>query len=96
MSQVIVTNDNLQQKRESTRAQEAKIDREVQFNQWRRNDITGRDPIASAIGFAMLPIVGLWMGISMAITLMFTALKYLFKGMGRLIGGSRNLITGTR
>ncbi len=94
MSQVIVTHDNLQVNRDATRLQEGKIDRESQFKPWLKSDITGKDYVESAVGYAVLPIVGLWIALSAAITLMFTILKYAFKGLGKVVGGTRNLITG--
>ncbi len=60
MSQVIVTKDNITPRRVTSATQEHKIDREGQFKRWRRNDITGFDPIAAAAGIAMLPVLAIW------------------------------------
>ena len=94
MSQVIVTNDPLKARREKTREQERRIDRESQFTRWRRSDITGPDPVAKLIGLAVLPILGLWGILCAVMTLALTVVNYVFKGLGRVIGGTRDLIRG--
>ena len=94
MSQVIVTKDVLNKEREASRSQEAKISREEMFTRWRRNDITGKDPIAAAVGLGLTPIVAIWMALTVAIYLALTVLKYVFAGLGKVVGGTRSLITG--
>ncbi len=94
MSQVIVTKDSLNAKREASRLQEAKISREEMFGRWRRNDITGKDRVAAGVGMALMPVVAIWAAITGVIFLVLTALKYLFAGIGKLVGGTRSLITG--
>lgn len=94
MSQVIVTDDKLKPKRERTRQQEKQIDRDGQFARWRRNDITGPDPVLKLVGLAVMPVVALWGILLGAMTLMLTLIRGLFRGLGKLAGGTRNLITG--
>lgn len=94
MSQVIVTNDQLKPKREKSRAQEQRIDRESQFGRWRRSDITGPDPVAKLIGVAAMPILALWGLLVGLMGVIVAAVNFLFKGLGKLVGGKRDLITG--
>jgi len=94
VSQVIVTDDKLNKKRKASGDQEHKIDREGMFKQWRRNDITGRDPMTSMIGFAVLPIWALWTALTALIFAVIYVLEMVFKGLGRIFGGKKSLITG--
>lgn len=94
MSQVIVTKDALSKLREASRGQEGKISREAMFTRWRRNDITGRDPIATAIGLALMPVVAVWAVLTGFIFLILTILKVVFGLIGKIVGGTRSLITG--
>lgn len=94
MSQVIVTNDVLKTKRDATAVQEHKISREDMFRRWRRNDITGKDPIAAGVGLAVTPILGLWAFLTGIMVVMLTIIRFVFKGLGAVIGGTKNLITG--
>jgi hypothetical protein len=87
LSQVIVTNDSLKQKRERSAEQEHRIDRESQFARWRKSDITGKDYVESAVGYALLPIVALWAFLTGVIALMLTACEYLFKVLGAIFRG---------
>ena len=96
MSQVIVTHDNLDAKRAASRKQEDAISREAQFDRWRRNDITGKDPVASLIGYALMPIIALWGLVCGAMVLMLTLVKYVFQAIGRLLGGKKSLINGDK
>ena len=84
LSQVIVTEDALKKKREDSAKQEHKIDREGQFARWKRSDITGKDPVESLVGYATVPILGLWGILGGIMTLMLAALEYAFKGLGRI------------
>lgn len=82
MSQVIVTKDNLQILRDKSATQEHKIDREGQFKRWRRNDITGFDPIEAAAGVAMVPVLAIWWAFSVVAKIaVFVAI-----GISRLVG----------
>lgn len=84
MSQVIVTDDVLNIKREESKRQEHKIDRESAFAHWRRNDITGRDPVAAVIGVLAMPVVVFWSLVAGCITFSFTVMVGLFKVLGRI------------
>lgn len=94
MSQVIVTDDKLNIRRAKTAKQEHKIDCEGQFSRWRKNDITGRDPLTAAIGMALTPIVAFWALLTGVMVVMLGIVEFLFKGIGKVVGGTRNLITG--
>ena len=82
MSQVIVTNDILAIKREESKLREHKIDRESAFAKWRRDDITGRDPLAMAVGVMAMPVVAFWSLVASCITFSFSVMLGLFKLLG--------------
>ena len=82
LSQVIVTNDALADKRKRSAEQEKKIDTESRFQKWRRSDISGRDPVATFVGLASLLIVAFWFFIGG----LATVIAYLFRGVMRLLG----------
>ena len=94
MSQVIVTQDRLRQRREASGQQERTIEREAEFAKWRRSDITGRDPVAAAVGFAVLPIVALWGLLCGLMVIVLEALRAVFWVFGRVLGGAKNLLLG--
>ena len=94
MSQVIVTNDEFKSLREKSAQQEHRISREDEFGRWRRNDITGHDPKLTVIGLALLPVVGLWALLGSVMTAMLRLAAALFRVLGQMAGGSKNLITG--
>ena len=94
MSQVIVTDDKLNKKRKASGDQEHKIDREGMYNKWRRNDITGRDPLTMLIGLAVSPIWALWTALTALIFAVLYVLEQIFKGLGKIFGGKKSLITG--
>ena len=84
MSQVVVTEDALSGKRKQSLRQEHKIDTESAFNHWRRNDITGRDPIAAAVGILALPVVAFWSFVAGCITISFSIMLGIFRILGSL------------
>jgi hypothetical protein len=92
VSQVIVTDDKYREKRQQSRLQEDKITQDARLIKWRRSDISGKDPIAILAGLAFLPVLAVWGGIMAIMMLMLSFLRYLFKGLGLVIGGSKNLI----
>lgn len=91
MSQVIVTSDNLNAKRAKSKGQEDRISTEDDFRKWKRSDVTGSDPVAKLIGLAVLPIVVLWGLLCGVMALIVTVVNCLFKGLGRIAGGKKNL-----
>ncbi len=93
MSQVVVTDDKLKASRECSKAQEHRIKTEEGFARWRRSDITGADPVAKAIGLAVLPVLGLWAILGVIGAVMLELVNALFKVLGNLIGGKKSLIT---
>ena len=94
MSQVVVTDDNLKVLRERSRAQEHRIKTEEGFQHWRRSDVTGSDPAAKAIGFAVLPILGLWAILGIIGTIMVEIVNAVFRLLGSVVGGKKSVITG--
>ncbi len=96
MSQVIVTEDVLSDKRNISRAQEEKISQDSRIGKWSKSDISGKDPLATIAGIAFLPILAVWAGILFMMMVMMTCLRYLFKGLGLIIGGGKSLIIKNR
>lgn len=86
MSQVIVTVDSYRAKREESRAQEQKITQDVRLSKWKKSDISGKDPVAMVAGLVFLPVLGMWMGLMAVMLLMLSFLRYIFKGLGMVIG----------
>lgn len=84
MSQVIVTHDNFSDKRAASLVQEHQIDRESAFSQWRRNDITGKDPVAAAVGIAVLPVALFWSFVATCISVSFSVMLGLFKVLSKI------------
>lgn len=93
MSQVIVTNDKLSERRRNSRDQELRINKEDRFAVWRRSDVTKPDAFQRALGFAVLPILGLWAGLCALIAAVAFLVRSIFKILGSLLGGARSLIT---
>ncbi len=96
MSQVIVTEDVLQVKRDASKAQELKITQDPRLKKWSLAPIAGMDTLAMLAGIAFLPILGAWTAILFMMMLMMTCLRYLFKGLGLIIGGGKSLIIKNR
>ena len=96
MSQVIVTEDKFLEQRQKSKAQELKITQDPRLEKWRKSDISGKDPVAMIVGLAALPILAAWGGLMAIMMLMLSLLRYLFKGLGVIIGGTKNLIVRER
>jgi hypothetical protein len=60
MSQVIITKDKFSSKRKDSALEEKAIDREGLLTKWKRDDITGFDPIAAAAGIAAAPVAAIF------------------------------------
>lgn len=86
MSQVIVTKDNLQTRRDQSASEEHKIDREGQFDRWRRNDITGFDPIETAAGIAMVPVLAIWWVFSIVVKVAVFVAVVVGRVLGLVVG----------
>jgi len=91
LSQVIVTKDVLQAKRDTSRTQEEKISQDARIRKWSKSDISGKDPLALMAGIAFLPVLAAWACILAIMMFMMTCLRYLFKGLGLIVGGSKSL-----
>jgi hypothetical protein len=96
VSQVIVTEDVLQVKRDASKAQEHKITQDPRIRKWGMSDISGKDPIAMLAGIAFLPVLAAWTAILFMMMFMMTCLRYLFKGLGLIVGGGKSLIIKSR
>jgi hypothetical protein len=89
MSQVIVTQDKLKSSRAKSAAQEHKIDREGRFNRWRRNDISGFDPVAAGAGVLAAPVLAVfWIFSKIAQVAIYAALL-VSKVVGKIVGPMR-------
>lgn len=86
MSQVIVTKDNLSARRSKSADQEHKIDREGEFGKWRRNDISGFDPVAAAAGVAVAPVVFFFWVFSKAAQIAIYVALVVSKIIGKIVG----------
>ena len=93
MSQVIVTEDRLKEKRQKSAAQEQRIGRD-DLDRFRRSDVTKQDPAATVLGLVLMPLFGVWTLVSWVILEVVT--QVLFKPLGKLFGGKRSLITGDK
>ena len=91
MSQVIVTEDNLKSRRMKSAEMERKIDSEGAMNRWRMSDITGFDPVAAAVGLAVLPIALSWFIIGGLVKLAIYVSISVSRFIGALIGKSKAL-----
>jgi hypothetical protein len=82
MSQVIVENDEFKKRRVASADQELRIDCEGQFKRWRRNDITGVDPIAVLAALAAAPLLIIfWLFSKLSQVAIFVAMT-----VGRIVG----------
>ena len=86
MSQVIVTNDDLNSRRSTAAEQEKRIPVEGEFAKWQRSDVVGFDPIKSAVGLAVLPIVAIWGFILGCISVAFGFAAVLSRVVGSIFG----------
>jgi hypothetical protein len=93
LSQVIVTQDKLLDKRQRSREQEKNIETNEQFAKWRRSDVTGPDAFRKLVGLAVMPILGLWAILGGIMATALGLLRAVFKAVGQILGGKRNLIT---
>ncbi len=96
MSQVVVTEDVLSVKRNASKTQEDRISQDSRIRKWSKSDISGKDPIAMIAGIAFLPILAAWTAILFMMMFMMTCLRYLFKGLGLIVGGGKSLIIKNR
>lgn len=85
LSQVIVTDDKLRDKRSKSKDQELKILKEAQFSRWRRDDVTKPDVFKRTVGLLTFPILGLW---AMICGLIYIVVKVCKVAFG-LLGGSQ-------
>jgi hypothetical protein len=91
MSQVVVTDDKLKSRRDQSAKKELQIDREGQFAKWRMSDITKFDPIAAAIGIALLPVFFSWYLIGLLVKVAVYAGAGFSRLLGLLIGKSKRI-----
>lgn len=94
MSQVIVTQDNLLDRRQRSREQERHIDTDAQFVKWKRSDVTGPDVFRKTVGLAVMPVLGLWAICGGIMAAALGLLRSIFRALGHALGGKHNLITG--
>ena len=90
MSQVIVTEDNLKEKRAKTAEQERNIDRDSYLTKWKKStDATKFNPAIAVIGVVVLPIVGFWAFILLLLSTCLTVFVGIMRGLGMLLSSFR-------
>jgi len=94
LSQVIVTEDRLREKRQRSAVQERHIAKDEAFARFRRSDVTRPDPMAKLLGCILMPLLGIGALIIWGVLEVVGQLG--FRLLGRLLGGNRSLITGER
>jgi uncharacterized protein YecA (UPF0149 family) len=90
MSQVIVENDVLREKRAQSAVKEHAIDREGEFRKWQMSDITKFDPVFAAVRIAALPIFAVWWLLSQIIRLAIVVASGISFAIGGLLGRMRD------
>jgi hypothetical protein len=91
MSQVIITEDKLTARRQKSAESERKIDIEGAMSRWRMSNVTGFDPVAAAVGIAVMPIAFIWFLIGSLVKLAIYISISVSRFVGALIGRSKKL-----
>lgn len=86
MSQVIVTDDNLREKRQFTRQQEMKISTEDMYARWRIANVKQMRPLGLLIGLASLPIVAFWGLLLVLIGFSLSIFTFALQILGKIFG----------
>ena len=82
MSQVIVEEDGLNEKRERSKLQERKIDTIGDFAKWQKGGQQGQALIAKLAGIAILPVALFWSLLYFIGTAVITVFARLFDMLG--------------
>ncbi len=86
MSQVIVTDDNLREKRQHTRQQELNISTEAMYGRWRIANVKQMRPLAALIAIASVPVVVFWGFLLLFIGLSLSAFTVILQVLGKVFG----------
>ncbi len=93
MSQVVVQNDRLKEKRQKTLAEEKGITKDLYFARFRKtSDATKTTMVERVIGLAVLPVAAFW---GLLTTILSAGVAFsigIFRILGSLFGGKK---TGT-
>lgn len=89
MSQVVVEKDNLSESRIESKKQERRIDISSFKNKWVRSDVTKVTLVERVVGLAMLPILGIWVLMSVLAGVVFNVVAYIFKLISPLFGKNK-------
>ncbi len=84
MSQVVVTKDELSQKRELSRQQESKIAKEDLYQRWRISSANQDKPLFALATLAFLPVIALWFLLLGLISITMTGFIVLLKGFSKI------------
>ena len=84
MSQVVVTKDLYQAKRDSTLKQERSIDTMSRLKPWISSDATRTLSIEKMLGLVFLPVLFFWIFVCTMISLGLGLAGVIFKGLGAL------------
>jgi hypothetical protein len=93
LSQVTQTHDRLEEKRRLSSEQERRISRDIMTHR-RMSDPAKKDWFLTLVGYAVLPVLALWTLLTGLIFVASSVFYFILKGLGRLIGGTRNIVTG--
>lgn len=89
MSNVGVTTDRFEAKRNITLGQERKIAKEDRYRGWRKSDATKVLLIERAVGFAAVPVLVFWAVLMTALSIGLGFCLLLFRGMTSLFGRTK-------
>jgi len=85
VSQVIVTKDQLSEKRAASRVQEIAIDSDSVYQRWRIVKIKPGSPLMFMFAVAALPIVAFWALLMVGFAFAIGLSTWVFKGLGKIV-----------
>jgi hypothetical protein len=86
MSQVIVEEDNLKEKRLKSKGEESRIRIDTTFKKWQNPNSKLVDLIQKGVGVAVLPVALIWGGMSAVLGLLMGAVAQIFHFVGGFFG----------
>ena len=87
MSQVVVTKDALDKKRQKSHSQEKAIDRNSVFKKWQMSSSAEHyDPLTKIVGIAILPVLFLWGFLASVMLIVINAIKAILNILANMVG----------
>ena len=87
MSQVVVTNDKLKDRRSKTRDEESKIQVDNLRKSWIKSDITTHDSkMRTVASIALAPIIAIFGALTAAVAIVIGGFSMVMKAVGNLLG----------